>query len=134
MFICRNTHMPLIIWQLYAVLPYERWQRVNTLITYSWEYSHFKCAYLAIWAVRKDRKWILKHKLSGKFPLDFGFYIPWEQVLCLIHLCIFRAEPGHGTEQTFNKCLWNQINAPQVSTRDLPAPIKQYMKHNNLFI
>lgn len=73
--------MPLIIWQLYAILSYERWQRVNTLIKYSWEYSHFKCAYLAIWAVRKDRKWILKHKLSGKFPLDFGFYIPWEQVV-----------------------------------------------------
>lgn len=81
-FICRSTHMALIIWQSYAILPCEMLQRVNTLIKYLWEYSNFKCAHLTIWAVRKDRKWILKEKLSGKFPLDIGFYILWEQVLC----------------------------------------------------
>lgn len=104
-FICGSTHMTFIIWQLYAILPCEMLQRMNTLIKYLREYSSFKCAYLAIWAVKKDRKWILKDKLSGKFPLDIGFYILWEQVLCLIHLWIFRAESVPGTEQTFNKCL-----------------------------
>lgn len=96
------------------------------LIKYSGEYSHFKCVYLAIWAVKIDKKWMFKHKLSGKFPLDFGFDIPWRQGLSRIHLCIFRADAVLDTEQTFNKCLWNQINMPQVSTRDLPAPIRQY--------
>lgn len=101
-FICGSTHMTFIIWQLYATLPCEMLQRMNTLIKYLWEYSSFKCAYLAIWAVKKDRKWILKDKLSGKFPLDIGFYILWEQVLCLIHLWIFRAESVPGTGHLIN--------------------------------
>ena len=133
-FICRSMHMALIIWQSYAILPCEMLQRVNTLIKYLWEYSNFKCSHLAIWAMSKDRKWILKEKLSGKFPLDIGFCILWEQVLCLINLWIFRAESVPGTEQTFKKCLWNEISIPEVSTRDLLASIKQYMKNNNCFI
>lgn len=133
-FICRHTNMALIIWQLHAILPCEMLQRTNTLIKYLWEYSSFKCAYLAIWAVKNNRKWILKDKLSGKFPLDIGFYIFWEQVLGLIHLLIFRAESVPGREQTFNKCLWNQISILHVSTRDLLASIKQSMKNNNCFI
>ena len=133
-YICRHTHMALIIWQLHTILPCEMLQRTNTLIKYLWEYSSFKCAYLAIWAVKNNRKWILKDKLSGKFPLDIGFYIFWEQVLGLIHLWIFRAESVPGTEQTFNKCLWNQISIPHVSTRDLLASIKQSMKNNNCSI
>lgn len=87
-FTCRCTLRPLITWQL-SLSNTAIWNatKVNTLIKYSWEYSHLKCAHLAILAVRKDRKWILRHKLPGTFPIDFGFYLPWEKVLCFIHFC-----------------------------------------------
>lgn len=133
-FICRNTQVPLIIWQL--ILPYEILQGGNICDEILMRILTFQVCTLCHLS-SENRKWILKHKLWCIFPLKFGFYIPWEQGLCVLLTFVISKLSQYLAQNRHSINVYgirSRHHSSQPEIHPPLAPIKQYMKSNNLFI